>query len=402
MTPQRSSYYLTTPIYYVNDVPHLGTAYTTIAADVMARYRKMLGHDVLFLTGLDEHGQKIEQAAAANNMSAQQWVDKLAPAFEQTWNMLDIDYDIFMRTTSTEHKKSVQAFAQRLYDNGDIYSGNYEGWYCLPDENYWQESDLDMPQANDAGDNSESTAVPNCPDCGRPLQFVQEKNWFFRLSKYTDFLIDYYENNPQAMGPDTRRNEIMSFLKSGLHDLSVSRANVSWGIPLPWTQDSDEPHTMYVWFDALINYITAVGFGADPSDGAQLIPGEPYTAEFEYRWPAAVHFVGKDIIRFHCIIWPAMLHAAGLPLPKKVFAHGFLLTKGEKMSKSKGNAKTPAELVERFGVDGYRYYFMRDVSFGSDGSISDEAMIARFNGDLANDWGNLCSRLFSMVGKYCG
>jgi methionyl-tRNA synthetase len=405
---KRSSYYLTTPIYYVNDVPHLGTAYTTVAADVMARYRRMLGYDVYFLTGLDEHGQKVEQAATAAGMSAQEWVDKLAPAFIETWDMLNINYDVFMRTTDQAHKKSVQALARRLYENGDIYSGNYEGWYCLPDETYWAEADITLPEsveiadaiaASDSG-NKDGRVLPNCPDCNRPLQFVREKNWFFRLSQYTDFLIDYYENNPQAMGPDTRRNEIMSFLRSGLHDLSISRANVKWGIPLPWTEEGDDPQTMYVWFDALINYITAVGFGAADSDSSA--DAQASAAEFAYRWPAQVHFVGKDIIRFHCIIWPAMLHAAGLALPKTVFAHGFLLTKGEKMSKSKGNATTPAELVERFGVDGYRYYFMRDVSFGADGSISDEAMVQRFNGDLANDWGNLCSRLFSMVGKYCG
>ncbi|MCL2438516.1 MAG: methionine--tRNA ligase [Coriobacteriia bacterium] len=394
MTAKRSSYYLTTPIYYVNDVPHLGTAYTTLAADVMARYRRMLGHDVYFLTGLDEHGQKVEQAATAAGMTPQEWVDDLAPKFADAWKMLNINYDVFMRTTDGAHKKSVQAFAARLYENGDIYSGNYEGWYCLPDETYWAESDIEMPEdSGEGGDVAQNEgAVPNCPDCNRPLQFVREKNWFFRLSKYTDFLIDHYENNPQAMGPDTRRNEILSFLRSGLHDLSISRANVEWGIPLPWTEDSDDPQTMYVWFDALINYITAIGFGAGT---------EADDEEFAYRWPAQVHYVGKDIIRFHCIIWPAMLHAAGLALPKTVYAHGFLLTKGEKMSKSRGNAMTPAELVDRFGVDGYRYYFMRDVSFGVDGSISDEAMVQRFNGDLANDWGNLCSRLFSMVGKYC-
>lgn len=387
MTAQRSSYYLTTPIYYVNDVPHLGTAYTTLAADVMARYRRMLGCDVCLLTGLDEHGQKVEQAASAAGMTAQEWVDKLAPSFIEAWDMLNINYDVFMRTTDAAHKKSVQAFAQRLYENGDIYEGKYEGWYCVPDETYWAESDIDMP-AEDEPEN----AVPDCPDCQRPLQFVEEKNWFFRLSKYADFLIEHYENNPQAMGPDTRRNEVLSFLRGGLRDLSISRANVEWGIPLPWTEDSDDPQTMYVWFDALINYITAIGFASG---------SEACDEEFAYRWPAQVHYVGKDIIRFHCVIWPAMLHAAGLALPKTVFAHGFLLTKGEKMSKSRGNAMTPAELVERFGVDGYRYYFMRDVSFGMDGSISLDAMVQRFNGDLANDWGNLCSRLFSMVGKYC-
>ncbi|MCL2606167.1 MAG: methionine--tRNA ligase, partial [Coriobacteriia bacterium] len=323
--------------------------------------------------------------------------DTLAPKFEEAWKMLNIDYDVFMRTTSEEHKKSVQAMAQRLYDAGDIYAGNYEGWYCLPDETYWAQSDITMPE-----EGSEQEA-PLCPECGRPLTYTVEKNWFFKLSKYTDFLIDYYESNPCAMGPETRRNEVLSILRGGLHDLSISRANVEWGIPLPWTEDGDDPQTMYVWFDALINYITAVGFGARVEDGAPAGPAAEAAAEnFAYRWPAQIHYVGKDIIRFHCIIWPAMLRASGLPLPKTVFAHGFLLTKGEKMSKSKGNAMTPAELVERFGVDGYRYYFMRDVTFGVDGSISEEAMVARYNGDLANDWGNLVSRLFSMVGKYCG
>lgn len=370
---QNNSFLITTPIYYVNSVPHLGTAYTTIAADALARYRRMTGHDVFFLTGLDEHGQKVEQAATENNMTPQVWCDSLAEKFKEVWELLDISNDHFIRTTDPEHEHAVRKLAQTLYDSGDIYQGTYEGWYCIPDETYWASSDL--------ADGDEKV----CPECGRGLQFVKEDNYFFKLSKYQDALLEYFENNPEFVGPDTRKNEVISFVKSGLRDLSISRSNVKWGIPLPW----DEGHTMYVWFDALINYMTAVGFGDDAR-----------AEEFAYRWPAQVHFVGKDIIRFHCVIWPAMLMAAGIDLPKRVFAHGFLLTKGEKMSKSKGNAQTPASLVEKFGVDGYRYYFMRDVQFGSDGSISMEAMVQRYNGDLANDWGNLCSRLFNMVGKY--
>jgi methionyl-tRNA synthetase len=365
------SFYLTTPIYYVNSVPHLGTAYTTVAADALARYRRLAGDDVFFLTGLDEHGQKVEQAARENGMEPQEWCDRLAEKFLATWEMLDVSNDDFIRTTEERHIRSVRQLAQTLYDKGDIYKGHYEGWYCIPDETYWSEDQL--------AENS------TCPQCGRAVEFVREDNYFFKLSAYQERLLELYEANPGFIRPDTRRNEVLSFVKGGLRDLSISRANVKWGVPLPW----DETHTMYVWFDALINYITAAGY-ADP-DGAE---------KFARRWPAQVHFVGKDIIRFHCVIWPALLLAAGLPVPEQVFAHGFLLTKGEKMSKSKGNAMAPADLVERFGVDGYRYFFLRDVQFGTDGSISMESMVQRYNGDLANDWGNLCSRLFNMVGKY--
>ena len=365
------SFYLTTPIYYVNSVPHLGTAYTTIAADALARYRRMCGDDVFFLTGLDEHGQKVEQSAIENGVTPQEWVDSIAPKFTDVWDLLDITNDDFIRTTEPRHQRAVQRLAQTLYDRGDIYKGHYEGWYCVPDETYWAQDDLGEGNV--------------CPQCGRTVEFVREDNYFFRLSAYADRLLALYEAHPDFIRPDTRRNEVLSFVKGGLRDLSISRSNVKWGVPLPW----DESHTMYVWFDALINYVTAVGYGDDSAAG-----------EFVKRWPAQVHFVGKDIIRFHCVIWPAMLMAAGLPVPNGVFAHGFLLTKGEKMSKSKGNAVTPASLVERFGVDGYRYYFLRDVQFGTDGSISMESMVQRYNGDLANDWGNLCSRLFNMVGKY--
>lgn len=369
----KPSFFITTPIYYVNSVPHLGTAYTTIAADTLARYRRMTGYDTFFLTGLDEHGQKVEQAAEANGLEPQAWCNKMAEAFQSTWELMSISNDAFIRTTDPAHERAVQTLASSLYESGDIYKGTYQGWYCVPDETYWASSDI--PEDH------------SCPDCGRALTYVEEENYFFKLSAYQDKLLAYYDQNPEFIGPDTRRNEVLSFVNGGLRDLSISRANVKWGVPLPW----DSSHTVYVWFDALINYMAAVGYG--DAERAE---------EFARRWPAQIHFVGKDIIRFHCVIWPAMLMAAGLPLPERVFAHGFLLTKGEKMSKSKGNAVSPAQLVERFGVDGYRYYFMRDVTFGVDGSISDESMVQRYNGDLANDWGNLCSRLFNMVGKYRG
>ncbi|MGB4593619.1 MAG: methionine--tRNA ligase [Coriobacteriia bacterium] len=369
----KPAFYLTTPIYYVNAEPHLGTAYTTIAADALARYRRMTGHDVMFLTGLDEHGQKIAQAAEAGGMDPQDWVDSIAPKFTHAWEMLGISNDDFIRTTEQRHKRGVQAFWQELYDRGEIYQGHYEGWYCVPDETFWTEEDL---------------VEGMCPQCGREVQYVREDNWFFRLSEYQDRLLEFYDAREAAgvpfVQPETRRNEVISFVKGGLKDLSISRTTFTWGVPLPFAPD----HVTYVWIDALLNYITALGYGSDDH------------AAFDRYWPADYHFVGKDIIRFHCVIWPAMLMAAGIEPPKAVFAHGFLLTKGEKMSKSKGNAQTPASLVERFGVDAYRYYFLRDVTFGHDGSISMESMVQRYNGDLANDWGNLCSRLFNMTEKY--
>ncbi|HSQ22022.1 MAG TPA: methionine--tRNA ligase [Coriobacteriia bacterium] len=368
----RSPFYVTTPIYYVNAEPHLGTAYTTVAADAIARYRRMTGNDVLFLTGLDEHGQKIAQAAEEHSMSPQEWVDAIAPKFTDAWAMLDVSNDDFIRTTEPRHKRGVQAFWQKLHDEGWLYQGHYEGWYCVPDETYWTAEQLEDGV---------------CPQCGREVQFITEDNWFFKLSEFGDRLLAYYEANPHFVQPETRRNEVVSFVRGGLKDLSISRTTFSWGVPIPFA----EGHVTYVWIDALLNYITAIGYGAAEPELA---------ARFERSWPAQVHFVGKDIIRFHCVIWPAMLMAAGLPLPRQVYAHGFLLTKGEKMSKSKGNAQTPASLVERFGVDAYRYYFLRDVAFGQDGSISMEAMVQRYNGDLANDWGNLCSRLFNMTEKY--
>ena len=373
---KQPSFYITTPIYYVNSVPHLGTAYTTIAADVLARYRRMCGDDVFFLTGLDEHGQKVAQAAEEHGTTPQDWVDAIAPEFAQTWAMLDISNDDFIRTTEERHVRGTQQFLQVLKDNGDLYQGHYEGWYCVPDETFWTEEQL-----------AEGGV---CPTCGRGVEFVREDNWFFRLSAFEERLLAHYESHPEFVQPQTRRNEVLSFVRGGLKDLSISRTTFTWGIPLPFDPD----HVMYVWFDALLNYITAVGYGAD---------GTPrFSGERGHYWPAQVHFVGKDIIRFHCVIWPAMLMAAGVALPETVFAHGFLLAKGEKMSKSKGNAQSPADLVGRFGVDAYRYYFLRDVQFGADGSISMESMVQRYNGDLANDWGNLASRLFNMTEKYVG
>lgn len=372
----KGTYSFTTPIYYVNAAPHLGTAYTTIAADAVARYQRLNGYDVAFVTGMDEHGQKVADTAASKGMSPQEWCDSMEPAFRDVWDLLDITYTDFVRTTEPRQAKTVQDFWQKIYDKGYCYKGSYEGWYCVHEETYYTESELLK--------NEEGEFV--CPDCKRPVQKAGgEENWFFKLSEFQEPLLKYYEEHPEFIRPETRRNEVISFVKSGLKDLSISRSTFDWGIPLPF----DEGHVAYVWADALLAYLTGIGYGDEKREG-----------EFEARWPMQYHFVGKDITRFHCVIWPAMLMAAGLPIPRTVFGHGFLLVKGEKMSKSKGNGVKPEDLVKVFGVDAYRYYFLSDVQFGHDGSISLERMVQVYNADLANTWGNLCSRVFNMTKKY--
>ncbi|MDR2493182.1 MAG: methionine--tRNA ligase [Coriobacteriales bacterium] len=387
----KPSYYLTTPIYYVNGVPHLGTAYTTVAADALARHKRMDGFDAWFLTGLDEHGQKVATTAAEAGVTPQQWVDSIAPRFKEAWAMLDIAYDDFIRTTELRHARGVQRFFEEVERNGYLYRDTYGGWYCVHEETHFNDDEL--------GEAEPEGGVPLCPDCKRPLKHIEEENIFFRLSAFQDRLLAFYEENPEFVCPQTRRNEVLSFVRGGLKDLSVSRTTFDWGVPITFAPG----HVSYVWFDALINYVSAVGYGGDTDASSTLsCPEAPTAASFDKRWPAQVHFVGKDIIRFHCVIWPAMLMAAGLKPPQRVFAHGFLLTKGEKMSKSRGNALAPAELVATFGVDAYRYYFLSDVQFGADGSISLERMVQVYNADLANSWGNLCSRVLNMTEKYCG
>jgi len=362
-------FYVTTPIYYVNDKPHLGHAYTTVAADVIARFNRFLGREVFFLTGTDEHGQKIQQAAEKKGMSPKEFVDSLVPTFKKLWEKLNVSNDHFVRTTDPYHVKAVQHIFMECYKKGDIYLGEYEGWYCVPCETYYTEKDLLEGKL--------------CPACKREVTRVKEESYFFRLSRYQEKLLKFYEENPEFIAPEFRRNEVINFVKQGLKDLSISRTSFSWGIPVP----VNEKHVIYVWFDALTNYLSAVGY---PDDEGR----------FSKFWPADLHLVGKDILRFHAVYWPAFLMSAGLPLPKRVFAHGWWTVEGEKMSKSKRNVIDPFELVELFGVDQVRFFLFREVSFGLDGDFSYEKLVNRINGELANDLGNLFNRTLSMLKKY--
>ena len=368
-------FYLTTPIYYVNDAPHIGHAYTTVAGDVLTRWHRQRGEGVWFLTGTDEHGEKVMNAAKSNNVSPQEWCDRLVEnAWKPLWKSLNIANDDFIRTTEERHEVRVQAFLQLLKDKGYIYLDKYEGPYCIGCEEFKLPGDLE--------DNK-------CKIHGRPVEMLSEENWFFKLSEFAPKLIEHYKKNPSACEPESARNEVLSFLESGVKDLSISRSTFDWGIKVPW----DTKQVVYVWFDALLNYATAVGWG----DEASSAGGKKYLRS----WPADVHLVGKDILRFHAVIWPAMLMAAGAPVPGKVFAHGWLLVGGEKMSKSKLTGIAPSQITDYFGVDAFRYYFLRAIPFGSDGSFSWEDMQARYTSELANDFGNLASRLIAMVEKYC-
>lgn len=375
-------FYITTPIYYVNDVPHIGHAYTTIAADVLARFHRLSGDDVFFLTGTDEHGQKIELQSKKNNETPLELANRVVEKFKEIWTILNISYDDFIRTTEERHKKTVVNIVNQIIANGDVYLGQYEDWYCVSCETFFTETQL---------------IDGRCPnvECRRPVQKLQEESYFFRMSKYEKRLLDHIDKHPEFIQPETRRNEVVSFIKEGLRDLSISRTTFEWGIPMPqtpqipMTASTTKKHVIYVWFEALMNYLSGISYGTD-------------NKKFNHYWSNVTHLVGKDILRFHAVYWPAMLMSTGVPLPTRIFAHGWWTSEGEKISKSKGNVIDPLEMVSKFGLDAFRYFLLREIPFGVDGNFSRKAFITKTNSDLANDLGNLLSRATNMISKYCG